>query len=98
VSLAPGAAHRCWPAGEQTSHPPGGERRRRAAARLLLRRLGARALGGSELVALDVEDLTFNVDRGLLVTIRASKTRPGLRALAEFKRYLRTGFKLELFL
>jgi integrase len=34
----------------------------------------AAALRRAELVALDVEDLTFDVDRGLLVAIRASKT------------------------
>jgi integrase len=37
----------------------------------------AAALRRSELVALDVEDLSFNPARGLLVTIRKSKTRPG---------------------
>ena len=40
---------------------------------LLLLGFGA-ALRRSELVALDVEDLTFDLRRGLLVTIRASKT------------------------
>ncbi len=39
-----------------------------------LRRCGAAALRRSELVALDVEDLAFDASRGLLVTIRRSKT------------------------
>src|SRR5450755_3564213 len=59
-----------------------GARRRRAAARLLLRPPPGRSppgrsrLGGSALVALDVEDLTFNVDRGLLVTGSAPPRLP----------------------